>query len=56
MTTAQMVKLLHEMVEQLETYRDDWIKDGIYPLHKVTFTDRGESITLVVGIDEVVKE
>lgn len=53
MTRSEMIRRLHEMVQQLADVPEDWFDEGIYPLHKVTFVrkDTGAAITLVVGVE-----
>lgn len=63
MTRSEIMRRLHDMVQQLESVPDDWFDEGIYPLHKVTFArgaprggggiwrDGDEAITLVVGVE-----
>lgn len=53
MTRAEIMRRLHEMVDQLATVPESWFEEGIYPLHKATFArkDGGdERITLIVGV------
>lgn len=52
MEKAEVMRRLHEMVDQLESVPADWFLEGVYPLHKVTFVakDNGERVTLVVGV------
>lgn len=54
MTKSDVMRRLHEMVEQLSSIPDSWFEEGVYPLHKVTFArdDSGERITLVVGVSD----
>lgn len=54
MTKADIMRRLHTMVDQLENFPEEWLKEGIYPLHKVTLEhrdDRQNRITLVIGIE-----
>lgn len=52
MTRIEVIRRLHQMVDQLWTVPEDWFLEGIYPLHKTTFVAKegGERITLIVGV------
>lgn len=53
-TKTELIRRLHLMVDQLETFPEDWLAEGVYPLHAVTLVskeDHEKRITLVVGID-----
>lgn len=55
MTRSEIIRRLHDMVDQLEKVPEDWFDEGVYPLHKVTFARRdggNERLTLVVGVEE----
>lgn len=54
MTRSEIIRRLHEMVDELERVPEDFFRDGLYPMHTRTFRrhdDEDWSITLVVGIE-----
>lgn len=53
MNRSEILRRLHDMVQQLESVPEQWFLEGIYPLHKVTLVNKetDERFVLVVGVE-----